>query len=124
MKIANIKTYLFFGFFLVGMFASMAQRIEIDRLEREFRGKYNSRKAYELSQKMIQLDSTYYVGHFFEANYRYFRASDKRGYESAIKSLTKAVDLLEEGFPRALKRSTNINAVSYTHLTLPTIYSV
>lgn len=109
MKIANIKTYLFFGFFLVGMFASMAQRIEIDRLEREFRGKYNSRKAYELSQKMIQLDSTYYVGHFFEANYRYFRASDKRGYESAIKSLTKAVDLLEEGFPRALKRSTNIN---------------
>jgi hypothetical protein len=108
-KIANIKTYLFFGFFLAGMFAGIAQRIEIDRLEREFRGKYNSRKAYELSQKMIQLDSTYYVGHFFEANYRYFRASDKRGYESAIKSLSKAVDLLEEGFPRALKRSTNIS---------------
>lgn len=109
MKVASIKIYLFFGLFFVGMFAGIAQRIEIDRLEREFRGKYNSRKAYELSQKMIQLDSTYYVGHFFEANYRYFRASDKRGYESAIKSLAKTVDLLEEGFPRALRRSTNIN---------------
>lgn len=108
MKIANIKTCLFFGFFLIGMFAGISQRIEIDRLEREFRGKYNSRKAYELSQKMIQLDSTYYVGHFFEANYRYYRASDKRGYESAIKSLTKAINLLEKGFPRALRRSTDI----------------
>lgn len=108
MKIANIKACLFFGFFLLGMFAGISQRIEIDRLEREFRGKYNSRKAYELSQKMIQLDSTYYVGHFFEANYRYYRASDKRGYESAIKSLTKAINLLEKGFPRALRRSTDI----------------
>ncbi len=91
------------------MFAGISQRIEIDRLEREFRGKYNSRKAYELSQKMIQLDSTYYVGHFLEANYRYLRASDKRGFESAIKSLTKAINLLEKDFPRAFRRSTDIN---------------
>lgn len=87
-----------------------AQRIEIDRLEREFRGSYSGRKAYELSQKMIQLDSTYYVGHFFEANYRYERASDKRGFEAAIKSLEKAVELLEKDFPRKLRRTTEIRA--------------
>ncbi|WCO01737.1 hypothetical protein [Psychroserpens ponticola] len=106
---ASKKTHLLLGFFFLGFLSVYGQRIEIDRLERDFKGRYSGRKSYELSQKMIQLDSTYYVGHFFEANYRYFRASDKRGYESAIKSLEKAIDLLEKDFPRKLKRSTNIN---------------
>ncbi|WP_204344556.1 hypothetical protein [Psychroserpens algicola] len=110
MKKANIKTSLYFVFFFFGLMTVFGQRIEIDRLEREFRGSPSGRKAYELSQKMIQLDSTYYVGHFFEANYRYDRASDKRGYESAIKSLVKAIELLEKDFPRALKRTTDISA--------------
>ncbi|WP_456441993.1 hypothetical protein [Psychroserpens sp.] len=109
MKIGSIKINLLLGFFFLGLFAVYGQRIEIDRLERDFKGSLSGRKAYELSQKMIQLDSTYYVGHFFEANYRYDRASDKRGYESAIKSLEKAVELLEKDFPRKLKRTTDIS---------------
>lgn len=109
MKTASINIYVLFGLFFLGLFNVQAQRIEIDRLEREFRGNFDSRKAYELSQKMIQLDSTYYVGHFFEANYRFYRAADKRGYESAIKSLVKAAALLEKEFPEKLRRSTNIN---------------
>lgn len=116
MSKASIKINWILGFFFLGMLANHAQRIEIDRLEREFRGSYNSRKAYELSQKMIQLDSTYYVGHFFEANYRYFRASDKRGYETAIKSLVKTIDLLEKDYPRKLKRTTNINVYINSYL--------
>ena len=68
MKIASIKINLLLGVFFLGMLATNAQRIEIDRLEREFRGNFSSRKAYELSQKMIQLDSTYYTGHFFESH--------------------------------------------------------
>ncbi len=87
MNFESIKIQLLFSFLFLGFFSGHGQRIEIDRLERDFKGSFSSRKAYELSQKMIQLDSTYYVGHFFEANYRYDRASDKRGYESAIKSL-------------------------------------
>lgn len=106
----GIKIKLCIGFFFLGLLAVYGQRIEIDRLERDFKGSYSSRKAYELSQKMIQLDSTYYVGHFFEANYRYDRASDKRGYESAIKSLEKAIELLEKDFPRTLRRTTEIRA--------------
>jgi hypothetical protein len=108
-KVTNITLYALFGLFFLGLIDVHAQRIEIDRLEREFRGSYSSRKAYELSQKMIQLDSMYYVGHFFEANYRFYRTSDKRGYETAIKSLVKAVELIEKDFPEKLKRSTNIN---------------
>lgn len=110
MNIASIKINLLLGFFFLGLLASYGQRIEIDRLERDFKGSFSGRKAYELSQKMIQLDSTYYVGHFFEANYRYDRASDKRGYESAIKSLEKAIELLEKDFPRKLKRTTELGA--------------
>ena len=109
MKIGSIKINLLLGFFFLGLFAVYGQRIEIDRLERDFKGSLSGRKAYELSQKMIQLDSTYYVGHFFEANYRYDRASDKRGYKSAIKSLEKTVELLEKDFPRKLKRTTDIS---------------
>ncbi len=116
MKHSSIKIALIFGFLLFGMLISFGQRIEIDRLEREFRGNFSSRKAYEMSQKMIQLDSTYYVGHFYEANYRFYRASDKRGYESAIKSLVKAIDLLEKDFPRQLKRTTNINVYINTYI--------
>lgn len=108
MNSTSTKIRLTFICFFLGLMTLFAQRIEIDRLEREFRGSYSGRKAYELSQKMIQLDSTYYVGHFFEANYRYDRASDKRGYESAIKSLVKAVELLEKDFYRELRRTTDI----------------
>ena len=108
MKISYVKINLLLGLFLFGLVSSYGQRIEIDRLERDFKGSYTGRKAYEMSQKMIQLDSTYYVGHFFEANYRFDRAADKRGYESAIKSLEKAIELLEKDFPRTLKRTTDI----------------
>lgn len=108
MKISGVNINLLLGVFFLGLLATYGQRIEIDRLERDFKGSYKSRKAYEISQKMIQLDSTYYVGYFFEANYRFDRAADKRGYESAIKSLEKAIELLEKDFPRALKRTTDI----------------
>lgn len=104
---ANIKKCLLICLLFLSL-PVLGQRIEIDRLDREFRGRYATRKGYELSQKLIQLDSTYYVGHFYEAKYRYFRASDKRGYEAAIESLEKTLDLLQENFPREIKRSTNI----------------
>lgn len=104
----DIKTGILFGLLLIGLLPTYGQRIEIDRLDREFEGSYNSRKGYELSQKCIQLDSNYYVGHFYEAKYHFFRASDKRGYEMAITSLEKTIDLLEKNYPRQIKRSTDI----------------
>ena len=92
-----------------------AQRIEIDRLERDFEGNFRDREAYELSQKFIQLDSTYYTGHYFEGLYRYFRASDQLGYQSAIPPLKNAIRYLDKDFGRALRRTTDIRVYINTY---------
>ena len=103
----RIQTILFLT---ILCFASVAeaQRIEIDRLERDFRGSFRSREAYELSQKFIQIDSTYYTGYYFEGLYRYFRASDLLGYKLAIEPLRKSLKLMEADFPLELRRITDI----------------
>ncbi len=107
MRQSSIRTYLFLiPLFFVSVL--QAQRIEIDRLDRDFRGSLRSREAYELSQKLIQIDSTYYTGYFFEGVYRFFRASDLLGYRLAIKPLKKSLELLEKDFPAQLRRIAEI----------------
>lgn len=108
------KIALILLFFLSAIY-SWGQRIEIDRLERDFRGSFKDREAYELSQKFLQIDSTYYTGHYFEGLYRYFRASDKLGYQQAIKPIKKAIYYLEKDFYRQLRRSTNISVYINTY---------
>jgi len=98
---------LFFALFSCAFFA-VAQRIEIDRLERDFRGSLRSREAYELSQKFIQIDSTYYTGHYYEGLYRFLRASDLLGYKLAIKPLKQSLDLMENDFRAELRRIKDI----------------
>ncbi|MEQ9425589.1 MAG: hypothetical protein RJQ09_14285 [Cyclobacteriaceae bacterium] len=102
-----LRVFLFF--FLLSISAQLfGQRIEIDRLERDFEGSFRDREAYELSQKFIQIDSTYYTGHYFEALYRYFRASDQLGYQQAIKPLTKAIFYMDKDYSRELRRTTDL----------------
>ena len=101
------RIYLFF-FFLCSLFFLHAQRIEIDRLERDFKGSFRSREAYELSQKFIQIDSTYYTGYYFEGLYRFFRASDLLGYQLAIKPLKKSLELMEDDYRPELRRVNKI----------------
>ena len=105
-RFASSGMTLFFILFIA--FQSSGQRIEIDRLERDFEGTFRDREAYELSQKFIQIDSTYYTGHYFEGLYRYFRASDELGYQNAISPLRKGIELMEKDFSRQLKRTTDI----------------
>ncbi|MEO1255422.1 MAG: hypothetical protein AAFY41_11140, partial [Bacteroidota bacterium] len=105
----SIRTFLFLTILCFATIAE-AQRIEIDRLERDFQGSFRSREAYELSQKFIQIDSTYYTGYYFEGLYRYFRASDLLGYRLAIEPLRKSLKLLEADFPRELRRIKDIQA--------------
>ncbi|HHP7240803.1 MAG TPA: hypothetical protein ACFCUD_03980 [Cyclobacteriaceae bacterium] len=108
------KIALILLFFLSAIY-SWGQRIEIDRLERDFRGSFKDREAYELSQKFLQIDSTYYTGHYFEGLYRYFRASDKLGYQQAIKPIKKSIYYLEKDFYRQLRRSTNLSVYINTY---------
>lgn len=104
------KTFLFFLLLAGASFFLQAQRIEIDRLERDFQGSFRSREAYELSQKFIRIDSTYYTGYYFEGLYRYLRASDLLGYKLAIKPLRKGLTLMEKDYRRELRRIKDLQA--------------
>ncbi|MEM9895638.1 MAG: hypothetical protein AAF789_04660 [Bacteroidota bacterium] len=106
----HFRSQVVFFLLLVSCLPSTAQRIEIDRLERDFRGSFRSREAYELSQKFIQIDSTYYTGYYFEGLYRFFRASDLLGYQLAIKPLRKGLQLMEDDFRAELRRIRDIQA--------------
>ena len=107
MRQTSRHTYLLL-LFLVSTFFGSAQRIEIDRLERDFKGSFRSREAYELSQKFIQIDSTYYTGYYYEGLYRFLRASDLLGYKLAVKPLKKSLELMENDFPGELRRIRDI----------------
>lgn len=104
---SKIQTYIFLPLLLV-VSTLQAQRIEIDRLDRDFKSSMRSREAYEMSQKFIQIDSTYYTGYYYEGFYRFLRASDVLGYKLAIKPLKKSLELLEKDFPSQLRRIKDI----------------
>ncbi|MGB0525363.1 MAG: hypothetical protein ACPGJS_20480 [Flammeovirgaceae bacterium] len=85
----------------------VAQRDGIDKLVDEYRKSFNNPEALELSRKFIQLDSTYYMGYYFEGAYRFNRAADKRGYRGAIKPLKKALELIEKDYGWQIVRYTS-----------------
>jgi hypothetical protein len=62
--------------------------------------------ALPRSREFIRLDSTYYVGHYFEGIYKYERAADYLGYKNCIQPLKKALLLFEKDFR---KDFTNVN---------------
>ena len=62
--------------------------------------------ALPRSREFIRLDSTYYVGHYYEGIYKYERAADYLGYKNCIQPLKKALLLFEKDFR---KEFTNAN---------------
>ena len=54
--------------------------------------------ALPRSREFIRLDSTYYVGHYYEGIYKYERAADYLGYKNCIQPLKKALLLFEKDF--------------------------
>ena len=54
--------------------------------------------ALPRSREFIRLDSTYYVGHYYEGIYKYDRAADYLGYKNCIQPLKKALLLFEKDF--------------------------
>lgn len=64
--------------------------------------------ALPRSREFIRLDSTYYVGHYFEGMYKYERAADYLGYKNCIQPLKKALLLFEKDF-----RTTIANPANY-----------
>ena len=58
--------------------------------------------ALPRSREFIRLDSTYYVGHYYEGIYKYERAADYLGYKNCILPLKKALLLFEKDFKKDL----------------------
>ncbi|MDB5221683.1 MAG: hypothetical protein JWN83_350 [Chitinophagaceae bacterium] len=56
--------------------------------------------ALPRSREFIRLDSTYYVGHYYEGIYKYERAADYLGYKNCIQPLKKALLLFEKDFKK------------------------
>ena len=56
--------------------------------------------ALPRSREFIRLDSTYYVGHYYEGIYKYERAADYLGYKNCIPALKKALLLFEKDFKK------------------------
>lgn len=56
--------------------------------------------ALPRSREFIRLDSTYYVGHYYEGMYKYERAADYLGFKNCITPLKKALLLYEKDFSK------------------------
>ncbi len=58
--------------------------------------------ALPRSREFIRLDSTYYVGYYYEAMFKYERAADLLGYRNCIASLKKSLLLFEKDYKATL----------------------
>ncbi len=66
--------------------------------------------ALPRSREFIRLDSTYYVGHYYEGIYKYERAADYLGYKNCIIPLKKSLLLFEKDFKNDLSNTDTYNA--------------
>lgn len=101
-------------FFIVNHASLFAQntsaRYEIDT--KRMGVAYFDKDALPRSREFIRLDSTYYVGYYYEGMYKYQRAADYLGYQNCIIPLRKALSLFEKDYKNQLK--TIIDASPYT----------
>lgn len=100
MKLLNIILIFQFTFFLLPSATAQdaAKRYEIDA-KRLGVAPYD-KDALPRSREFIRLDSTYYVGHYYEGMYKYDRAADYLGFRNCIQPLKKALVLFEKDFKK------------------------
>ena len=72
-----------------------------------------SEDALPRSREFIRIDSTYYVGWFYEGFYKLNHAADYLGYKNAIVPLERALSVLERDYPKQLSTRTNDIQVYY-----------
>ncbi|HSQ44913.1 MAG TPA: tetratricopeptide repeat protein [Ginsengibacter sp.] len=64
---------------------------------------FYDKDALPRSREFIRLDSTYYVGWYYEGMFKYDRAADYLGYKNCIAPLKKAFFLFERNYKNDLK---------------------
>src|SRR6476661_5723224 len=78
-----------------------AARYEIDA--KRIGVNFYDKDALPRSREFIRLDSTYYVGWYYEGMYKYDRAADYLGYKNCITPLKKSLLLFEKNYDYNLK---------------------
>ena len=64
---------------------------------------FYDKDALPRSREFIRLDSTYYVGWYYEGMFKYDRAADYLGYKNCIEPLRKSFFLFERNYKNDLK---------------------
>lgn len=78
-----------------------AQRYEIEAKRMGVDAASND--ALPRSREFLRIDSSYYVGWFFEGIYKLNHAADYLGFKNAIAPLERALFLLERDYPKELR---------------------
>jgi hypothetical protein len=78
-----------------------AARYEIDA--KRIGVNFYDKDALPRSREFIRLDSTYYVGWYYEGMYKFERAADYLGYKNCIGPLKKSLLLFEKNYDTNLK---------------------
>src|SRR5450432_38109 len=78
-----------------------AARYEIDA--KRIGVNFYDKDALPRSREFIRLDSTYYVGWYYEGMYKYDRAADYLGYKNCVEPLKKSLLLFERNYSNNLK---------------------
>ncbi len=99
--------------------ASVRNAINIERAGLSF----DDKQSYEKAQNFIQRDSNYYIGYMYDGIYKYEKSVDIFGFENAVASLQKALDLLEKDYANYLKKRSSDCFVYYGYYQLHQDYS-
>ena len=104
MRHSFIKYFLSLALILVckaSLPQNKAARYEIDA--KRVGVNFYDKDALPRSREFIRLDSTYYVGWYYEGMFKYDRAADYLGYKNCIESLKKSFSLFEKNYSSNLK---------------------
>src|SRR4029079_13249921 len=82
--------------FCKNSFSQNAARYEIDA--KRIGVNFYDKDALPRSREFIRLDSTYYVGWYYQGMYKYDRAADYPGYKNCIDPLKKSLLLFERHY--------------------------
>ncbi len=96
-----IFIFIAFGFCKSLAAQNNAARYEIDA--KRVAVNFYDKDALPRSREFIRLDSTYYVGWYYEGMYKFDRAADYLGYKNCIPSLRKSLSLFEKNYKNNFK---------------------
>ncbi len=99
--------------------AALREKIELKRNGSDPADK----NAMTNAKEFIRIDSTYYVGWYYEGFYKYLHAEDYRGYHNAIAPLERALYLLERDYATELRTRSSDLLVYYPVYNYQVTYS-